>query len=142
VTAFDRIRDRLREHGSQVRDTGKGQAMAQCPAHDDRNPSLALTEIPDRVLIHCHAGCDTPDVLAAIGLTNANLFDDPRGVTYSYPDGRYVHRTPDKQSGSRAIPRARPCTNPSASVTTRRYWPLPASYFGPRVSRTATPFRR
>lgn len=95
--AFDRVLDALRSHGRQVRQDGNGQAMAQCPAHDDNNPSLRVTAMEGRALIHCHAGCATLDVLAALGLTMADLFDDSRGVTYEYQDGRRVHRTPHKQ---------------------------------------------
>jgi hypothetical protein len=38
--------------------------LACCPAHDDREPSLAIRDGDDgRVLVHCHAGCDQRDVL-------------------------------------------------------------------------------
>jgi hypothetical protein len=48
---------------------GVTRGMAKCPAHDDRNPSLSVTEGEDRrVLLKCHAGCRTEDVLAEIGL--------------------------------------------------------------------------
>ena len=53
---------------------GKGKWMACCPAHQDKSPSLAVTEADDRVLVHCFAGCDTQDVTAAIGLNVADLF--------------------------------------------------------------------
>lgn len=96
-TAYHRVLDSLRAHDRQVRDDGNGQAMAQCPAHDDRDPSLHITAMDGHALIHCHAGCVTPDVLGTIGLTTADLFDDSRGATYEYPDGRRVHRTPDKR---------------------------------------------
>ena len=52
----------------------KGKWMACCPAHQDKSPSLAVTEADDRVLVHCFTGCDTQDVTAAIGLNVANLF--------------------------------------------------------------------
>ena len=47
--------------------------------------------------MHCHGGCDIHDVLAALGFTMADLFDDHRGATYTYNDGRTVHRSPDKR---------------------------------------------
>ena len=53
---------------------GANKWMARCPAHDDRGPSLSLTEKPHKVtgeltpLIYCHAGCSSEDVLAAVGL--------------------------------------------------------------------------
>jgi putative DNA primase/helicase len=40
--------------------------MALCPAHDDRNPSLAISEKDGNILIHCHAGCDQRAVIAAL----------------------------------------------------------------------------
>ena len=52
----------------------KGKWMACCPAHQDKSPSLAVTETDDRVLVHCFSGCDTQDVTAAIGLNVADLF--------------------------------------------------------------------
>ena len=40
--------------------------MARCPAHDDRKPSLSIRDIDGKVLVHCHAGCDHRDVIAAL----------------------------------------------------------------------------
>lgn len=41
--------------------------MARCPAHDDREPSLAITDARDgKVLVRCHAGCDQHGVIAAL----------------------------------------------------------------------------
>lgn len=48
---------------------------AKCPVHDDRDPSLSIREGSDgRALIKCHAGCQTNDVLAGIGLKPRDLF--------------------------------------------------------------------
>lgn len=60
---------------------------ARCPAHEDRRPSLAVSETEDRVLIHCRAGCTTEAVCSALGLTLADLFHD-RGAG---PSRRGVH---------------------------------------------------
>ena len=47
-----------------------------CPAHEDRSPSLTVTEGDDgRVLMHCHGGCDTADILARLELTAGDLFE-------------------------------------------------------------------
>jgi len=61
-----------------VRALGKGQWMARCPAHEDRSPSLSVG-LRDNgcILLHCFAGCATSDVLAAVGLTLADLFPEP-----------------------------------------------------------------
>lgn len=60
---------------TKVRVRGPGQCSAQCPAHDDKGPSLSVKELPDgRVLVHCFAGCDVADVMAAVGLDLSDLF--------------------------------------------------------------------
>jgi hypothetical protein len=46
-----------------------GQWLVRCPVHDDKRPSLAVRELADgKLLVHCHAGCTTADVLDALGL--------------------------------------------------------------------------
>ena len=50
------------------------------PGHDDRSPSLAIKDGDDgRVLVHCFAGCETEDVLAALGLTFADVMPERVG---------------------------------------------------------------
>jgi hypothetical protein len=54
--------------------SGKG-FKACCPAHEDRNPSLSISEADDgTVLLKCFAGCATEDVVAAMRLDMADLF--------------------------------------------------------------------
>lgn len=61
----------------KLRANGEGRWQACCPAHDDRSPSLSIKEdASGKVLIHCWAGCDNRDVMAAIGLTLSDLFPD------------------------------------------------------------------
>lgn len=61
-------------HLDKPKKSGKG-FTARCPAHEDRGPSLSITEGDDgRVLMHCFAGCRTSDVATAIGLTLVDLF--------------------------------------------------------------------
>jgi hypothetical protein len=60
----------------RVRPNGAGKWIALCPAHDDRNPSLAIKDDGDKVLLHCFAGCGNSDVLGAIGLDYKDLFAD------------------------------------------------------------------
>ena len=105
--AHERLLDALRDHGSTVIESGHGKAMAQCPAHDDGRPSLSITAIEGSVLLHCHAGCQVPDVLNAVGLGLRDLFDDPEGARYEYPDGRTVLRTPDKKFKQRGNTKGR-----------------------------------
>jgi putative DNA primase/helicase len=39
---------------------------AQCPVHDDRDPSLSIRDGERSVLVKCHAGCDPRDIVAAL----------------------------------------------------------------------------
>jgi hypothetical protein len=62
-------------------------------AHEDREPSLSVTDASDRVLIKWHAGCDIDDLLAKLGLSRRDLFDgdrehvspEPRRIVAEYP---------------------------------------------------------
>jgi putative DNA primase/helicase len=41
--------------------------VARCPTHDDRTPSLSLTDGHDgRLLVKCSAGCSAHNVLSAL----------------------------------------------------------------------------
>jgi hypothetical protein len=45
---------------------GPGRWMARCVAHEDREPSLSITERDGQTLLHCFAGCPQDEVLAAL----------------------------------------------------------------------------
>ncbi len=64
--------DEVLSHFESVRRNGRGY-VARCPAHEDRVPSLSIKEAGGRVLLYCFGGCKTADVLAAAGLTWADL---------------------------------------------------------------------
>lgn len=73
---IDRVLAALTAAGSNPRRSGDG-CSSLCPAHDDRSPSLSITEGDDgRVLLKCHTGCEPDDVVKALGLTLADLFPD------------------------------------------------------------------
>lgn len=58
-----------------VKRNGSHRYLARCPAHEDRSPSLSIY-LPDdgKVLVHCFAGCVPADILAAVGMSLADLF--------------------------------------------------------------------
>ena len=86
-----RLRSALESQGCTVR----GSA-AQCPAHEDRLASLSVGQDDVGATVKCHAGCERDDVLAALGLSRADLLDEPRprrsgrgyevAATYTYTD--------------------------------------------------------
>jgi len=76
-----------------VRETGHKKYVARCPAHEDRSPSLAIKDCGDgRVLIHCFAGCETEDVLSAVGLTFADLMPERINGQHSFRPQRFDTR--------------------------------------------------
>ena len=111
--AYQAILGALRNKGLIVRESGD-RSTAQCPHHEDRNPSLAVGRRRDDkgATVHCHAGCDYRDVVAELNMNAADLFDEPslRSIyeprrDYPYPGGRVVHRKPGKdfpQSGNKS----------------------------------------
>jgi hypothetical protein len=108
--AYERLVGVLEVAGYDVRPSGPRKAQAQCPAHDDGEPSLSLAGIDDSVLVYCHAGCKTTDVVKALGLRMADLFDSERGTKYQYvrSDGspeRTVTRSPDKKFRQKNAPK-------------------------------------
>lgn len=60
-----------------VRRPGDGWT-AKCPAHEDRSPSLSVSEHNGKILLHCFAGCTTKSVCAALGMEMRELFIAPR----------------------------------------------------------------
>lgn len=103
----------------------------RCPAHADGSPSLSVNRGNKGVVLHCQAGCDVDQVLAALELRPADLFDQPLErpadaeewtpfgpavAVYDYVDERgallfQVLRTADKQ-----FPQRRP------DPTAKRGW--------------------
>ena len=65
---IDRILDAVqRTTGFHPRQS-QSDWRAQCPAHDDKQPSLSISEGQDgRVLMYCHAGCETLSVVGQQG---------------------------------------------------------------------------
>lgn len=60
----------------KVKSIGHRKWKACCPAHDDHDPSMIITEIDDRILLYCYAGCGGADIVDSIGLSLKDLFAD------------------------------------------------------------------
>ena len=84
-------------HLRDAKRVGDGKWSARCPAYDDTHASLGIAEGKDgRALLTCRAGCETADVVRAIGLQMRDLFpssepehppaDRRTVVTYKYVD--------------------------------------------------------
>jgi 5S rRNA maturation endonuclease (ribonuclease M5)/KaiC/GvpD/RAD55 family RecA-like ATPase len=73
--------------------TGGNGFVGVCPAHEDKEASLGITEGDDgRVLLNCYAGCMVKDVVEAMGLRMRDLFptsysnDTEPDAIYPYHD--------------------------------------------------------
>lgn len=74
MTPVRSVIDALDAHDCNPRER-HGRWVALCPSHDDHSPSLTVAEGDDgRALVLCRAGCPTPNVVAALDLTMADLF--------------------------------------------------------------------
>ncbi len=59
----------------KVKRRGAGKWSACCPVHDDKTPSLALSDDNGTILIHCFGcGASGSDVAGALGLDISELF--------------------------------------------------------------------
>ena len=52
------------------------RAQCICPAHNDKQASLTITDRGEKALCFCHAGCKTADVLTKAGLRFKDLYYD------------------------------------------------------------------
>jgi hypothetical protein len=94
ASAYDRLLEVLEnvKHPNGNHD----KATANCPAHDSASrSSLSVKRAEGKALLYCFGGCPTENVLAALGWTKADLYDDHKGNVYTYPDGTYAHRSYD-----------------------------------------------
>jgi len=96
VTPLELVVSKLEAHGCGPRSNGAGSATSRCPAHEDRRASLSVSEGKDgAALVKCHAGCETADVVKALGLEMKDLFPEQEKkkstkrrivATYQYVD--------------------------------------------------------
>lgn len=120
-TSFDRVIDAFHAKGLKVSMRGSDAADAQGPGHSGRDRSVSIRSVEGRTLVWPHAD-DRDEVLAELGLTMQDLFDEPKGIDYRYQGGRVVHRSPQKrffQSGNkedRSLYRAERITEAVAEV--------------------------
>lgn len=72
----------------------RGGHTARCPAHEDTHNSLSLTLKDSKILLKCHANCETKGILDALGMEWSDLFaenveKEPSSrivATYDYTD--------------------------------------------------------
>ena len=69
--------DKLLERLAGVKQTRRDRWIANCPAHEDKHPSLSVgIGNNDSVILKCWSGCGAADVLAAVGLEFSDLYPE------------------------------------------------------------------
>ena len=64
----------------KVTRSSETQAIASCPVHFDKNPSLSISIIPhkktgqDTIMVNCHAGCSFESIVQKVGMEPSDFF--------------------------------------------------------------------
>lgn len=104
-----------------ARRNGRGW-MARCPAHEDRRPSLSISQGEDgRVLMHCHAGCTPEAVTEALGLNLRDLMPPCPVSSNQTASPRSASRTTGTGKGSRGTPTVFNTAAEAVAELERRY---------------------
>ena len=74
--------DKLLSSLDNVKRIGNDRYKSICPAHDDHTPTLYISGNDGKLLLKCFAGCENSDIVAAIGLTLADLMPDKSGGNF------------------------------------------------------------
>jgi putative DNA primase/helicase len=120
VNAYPRdILERL----SSVRRNTTGWT-ARCPAHNDRRPSLSITERQGKILLHCFAGCTAEAICGALGIHLRDLFTEPEPPAKPLPSVVRDVQQHIRDLRSRLTPRDR--KRPITVVYANRQNPDPA----------------
>ncbi len=93
-TPIQLLLDRVRARNLKLKKSKDGWTC-QCPAHEDRNPSLSIgTGADGRVLLNCFTGCTAEAVCKALDLRLADLFPTTVGTKGRSVGGKALTVTP------------------------------------------------
>ena len=68
--------DVIIRHFDNPKPNGANSYMVRCPCHKDNQQSLSITEKDGKILMNCFAGCNSQDILWAVGLKETDLFNN------------------------------------------------------------------
>lgn len=69
--------EQVLDHFKVIQKVGNS-ARCICPAHADKKPSLSISKGNKGTVLHCMAGCETGDILAAVGMTWQDLYEEDK----------------------------------------------------------------
>ena len=84
-----------------VKETYTDRVQCICPKHADKEASLTISKGEKGVVMHCHANCETAEILEKVGLKMSDLFaDDPTPITgerwRAYVEGKEKRKIEDR----------------------------------------------
>ena len=77
--------------GLKARHSGPNSWMALCPGHEDRTPSLSISDKDGKILVRCHAGCSQESVIGT--LKKMGLWSSGRGMKKPATRENYTPKT-------------------------------------------------
>lgn len=94
-----------------------GGYMVKCPCHNDKTASLSVGMGEKGIVLHCMAGCDSSDIVRALGLTWRDLCTDEvqREWQAAHPAG-----------AAKTQQKAQKSTKPAVEITTKPPKKIPA----------------
>lgn len=136
---IDLVIGAIQARGLEAEDKGGGEWLCQCPAHNDRSPSLKVTEGRDgTVLMKCWSQkCPTDRIVMALGLELKDLFppkpkkekpksDSKKVATYIYCDLNQVKKHATVRMEPKSFPQYRILPNND------QVWSYEAGWYEPK----------
>jgi hypothetical protein len=81
---------------SKAKQTGRNRWLACCPAHDDRSPSMTVSESDDgKILCHCFAGCSIEEICGSVGINLSDIMPERAPDAMAIPAKRLKHNPLD-----------------------------------------------
>jgi len=85
-----------------VTPSGQDKYTALCPSHKDKTASLSIKLNGDKILVFCHAGCATSDILQKVGLQTQDLFFNDNGKS-PHPAKKTTPQAPPRPKAQQDI---------------------------------------
>src|SRR5262245_12780861 len=75
-----------------------------CPAHQDKTPSLSISQgLDTRILLNCHRKCDIDSICAALNITKADLYPPQKSSGNSTKPSYTIDKVYDYKDESGAL---------------------------------------
>lgn len=90
-----------------------GETMCRCPCHADKKASLSVKQGEKGIILHCHAGCSTQDIVETLGLKMSDLFTESRkGGDQPKPKRQNIDTVPGMTVHTGEKPASKPLGKP------------------------------